>query len=50
MWIINGGYVNWYFVLVRIAEDLKTFVGKVFIGFIVDRDIFGIIVGRKVRG
>lgn len=50
MWITNGGHANWYFVLARTAEDLKTSAGKAFTGFIVDRDTPGITVGRKVRG
>lgn len=47
MWITNGGHANWYFVLARTAEDLKTSAGKAFTGFIVDRDTPGITVGRK---
>lgn len=42
MWIINGGKVNWYFLLVCFDLDFKVFVNKVFIGFIVEVDILGI--------
>lgn len=47
MWIINGGKVNWYFLLVCFDLDFKVFVNKVFIGFIVEVDILGIQIGRK---
>jgi acyl-CoA dehydrogenase len=48
MWITNGGYANWYFVLARTDADPKTPAGKAFTGFIVDGDSKGLIRGQKV--
>jgi acyl-CoA dehydrogenase len=47
MWITNGGYANWYFVLARTDPDPKCPAGKAFTGFVVDRDTPGVSVGRK---
>eukprot|EP00160_Parvularia_atlantis_P014854 Unigene3941_Nuclearia_a/m.12001 Unigene3941_Nuclearia_a/g.12001 ORF Unigene3941_Nuclearia_a/g.12001 Unigene3941_Nuclearia_a/m.12001 type:complete len:417 (+) Unigene3941_Nuclearia_a:131-1381(+) len=45
MWITNGGYANWFFVLAR--SDPKAPAGKAFTAFIVDGDSAGITRGRK---
>lgn len=47
MWITNGGYANWYFVLARTNPDPKAPASKAFTGFIVDADTKGITKGRK---
>lgn len=47
MWITNGGYANWYFVLARTASDENVPAGKAFTGFVVDADSQGIVKGRK---
>jgi acyl-CoA dehydrogenase len=49
MWITNGGYANWYFVLARTSADPKAPASKAFTGFIVEADTPGVIKGRKVR-
>lgn len=48
MWITNGGYANWFFVLARTVADPKVPASKAFTGFIVDGDSPGVIRGRKV--
>ncbi|KAI8866142.1 acyl-CoA dehydrogenase NM domain-like protein [Ramicandelaber brevisporus] len=45
MWITNGGYANWFFVLAK--TDPSANAGKAFTGFIVDGDSPGITRGRK---
>lgn len=47
MWITNGGYANWYFVLARTNPDPKAPAGGAFTGFLVDGDSPGIVKGRK---
>ncbi|GAB1604699.1 medium-chain specific acyl-CoA dehydrogenase, mitochondrial-like [Argonauta hians] len=47
MWITNGGFANWYFLLARTDPDPKAPAGKAFTGFIVDADAPGVIKGRK---
>ncbi|XP_025114485.1 medium-chain specific acyl-CoA dehydrogenase, mitochondrial-like [Pomacea canaliculata] len=47
MWITNGGYANWFFVLARTVADPKVPASKAFTGFIVDGDSPGVIRGRK---
>lgn len=47
MWITNGGYANWYFVLARTDPDPKAPAGKAFTGFVVDGDSKGIVKGKK---
>ncbi|RMZ93340.1 medium-chain specific acyl- mitochondrial [Brachionus plicatilis] len=47
MWITNGGYANWYFVLARTNSDPKCPASKAFTGFIVEADTEGVIKGRK---
>jgi len=47
MWITNGGYANWYFVLARSDSDPKASAGKAFTAFVVDGDSKGIIKGKK---
>lgn len=50
MWITNGGVANWYFVLARTdspGSGLKMPASKAFSGFIVDRELAGITIGRK---
>lgn len=49
MWITNGGYANWYFVLARTNPDPKAPASKALTGFIVDRDTPGLTPGRKVK-
>ncbi|WFD32798.1 medium-chain acyl-CoA dehydrogenase [Malassezia sp. CBS 17886] len=45
MWITNGGYANWYFVLARTNPDERAH--KALSGFIVDGDAAGVIRGKK---
>ncbi|XP_064649143.1 medium-chain specific acyl-CoA dehydrogenase, mitochondrial-like [Lineus longissimus] len=45
MWITNGGYANWYFVLAR--TDPGQSAGKAMTGFIVDGDSPGLTRGKK---
>lgn len=45
MWITNGGYANWFFVLAKTDPTAKA--GKAFTGFIVDGNTPGITRGRK---
>jgi len=45
MWITNGGYANWFFVLAK--SDPKAPAGKAFTAFIVDGNLPGITRGRK---
>jgi acyl-CoA dehydrogenase len=47
MWITNGGYANWFFVLARTNPDPKAPASKAFTGFVVDGDSPGITRGRK---
>lgn len=47
MWITNGGFANWYFVLARTNTDKKAPTGKALTGFIVERDYPGVSVGKK---
>lgn len=47
MWITNGGYANWYFVLARTDPDPKASAGKAFTAFVVDGDSKGIVKGKK---
>jgi len=47
MWITNGGFANWYFVLARTNPDPKAPASKALTGFIVDRDTPGLTPGRK---
>ncbi|XP_035738460.1 probable medium-chain specific acyl-CoA dehydrogenase, mitochondrial [Vespa mandarinia] len=47
MWITNGGFANWYFVLARTDPDPKAPASKAFTGFIVERDFEGVTPGRK---
>lgn len=47
MWITNGGYANWYFVLARTNPDPKAPASKALTGFIVDGDSKGLTRGRK---
>ena len=49
MWITNGGFANWYFVLARTNPDPKCPASKALTGFIVDRDTPGLTPGRKVN-
>ena len=49
MWITNGGFANWYFVLARTNPDPKAPASKALTGFIVDRDTPGLTPGRKVK-
>lgn len=45
MWITNGGYANWYFVLARTNPNERPH--KSLSGFIVDGDAPGVIRGKK---
>lgn len=45
MWITNGGYANWYFVLAKTNPDERAH--KALSGFIVDGDAKGVIRGKK---
>ncbi|XP_003386647.1 PREDICTED: medium-chain specific acyl-CoA dehydrogenase, mitochondrial-like [Amphimedon queenslandica] len=45
MWITNGGYANWYFLLARSDPNAKT--GDAFTAFVVERDTPGITPGKK---
>jgi acyl-CoA dehydrogenase len=45
MWITNGGFANWYFVLAK--TDPSQSAGKSMTGFIVDGDSPGLTRGRK---
>ncbi|OQR80700.1 medium-chain specific acyl-CoA dehydrogenase, mitochondrial precursor [Achlya hypogyna] len=45
MWITNGGFADWYFVLAK--TDPSASAGSAFTGFIVDGDSPGITRGRK---
>lgn len=45
MWITNGGFADWYFVLAKTDDSAPT--GKACTGFIVPRSTPGITVGRK---
>ncbi|KDN52358.1 acyl-CoA dehydrogenase NM domain-like protein [Tilletiaria anomala UBC 951] len=45
MWITNGGYANWYFVLAKTDPSQKA--GKSMTGFVVDGDSPGITRGKK---
>jgi len=45
MWITNGGYANWFYVLAK--TDPKAPAGKAFTAFIVDGDSPGLTRGRK---
>jgi acyl-CoA dehydrogenase len=47
MWITNAGVANWFFVLARTNPDPKCPAGQAFTGFIVERDLPGLTVGRK---
>ena len=46
MWITNGGFANWYFVLARSGSPTDN-AGNAFTAFIVDRNTPGITVGKK---
>jgi acyl-CoA dehydrogenase len=45
MWITNGGFADWYFVLAKTDPNAKA--GSAFTGFIVDAKTPGITIGRK---
>jgi acyl-CoA dehydrogenase len=49
MWITNGGYANWYFVLARTNLDPACPPHKALTGFIVEGDTPGVTPGRKVQ-
>lgn len=49
MWITNGGYADWYFVLARTNPDKNVPASKAFTGFIVDGNSKGVNRGRKVK-
>lgn len=45
MWITNGGYANWYFVLAKTDSTVSPSKGMT--GFVVDGDSLGITLGKK---
>ncbi|VDK52880.1 unnamed protein product [Anisakis simplex] len=47
MWITNGGYADWFFVLTRSDPDPKASAGKAFTAFVVDGDAPGLSRGKK---
>ncbi|CAD5230261.1 unnamed protein product [Bursaphelenchus okinawaensis] len=47
MWITNGGYASWYFVLARTDPDPKTPASKAFTAFVVEGDTPGLTRGKK---
>ncbi|CDW54939.1 acyl coenzyme A dehydrogenase, C 4 to [Trichuris trichiura] len=47
MWITNGGYANWFFVLARSNPDSTAPASKAFTAVVVDGDAKGVIRGKK---